>query len=68
MHYPFDKEKYVQLAKDSGLPAALTLLHRDLNEFERQAYNGDKTEMAARREEIFQIRKFARDLWEAKNN
>lgn len=58
-----DRAKYLEILKQSGLPAALTALHRDAEILEFETFEGPggyKPEMYALLEDV---RTFSRELW-----
>lgn len=60
----FDKEKYVRIMHQDGLPAALTALHRDQSLFEFQTFEGKEGFKPEDWREMSEVRTFSRELWE----
>lgn len=58
-----DKEKYIQLARNRGLNAALTALHLDTERWEYEAFEGDQGWKPEMWNELNEVRKFSRELW-----
>ncbi len=59
-----DREKYLQIARTHGPQVAITELHRDIERWEFESFEGEKgyqPEMIAQLEEI---RGFSRDIWQ----
>lgn len=64
MHLNFDRQKYLHILQDQGLPAALTALHHDLREWEFQAFEGDKGWQPDMWRDLEDVRSFSRELWD----
>jgi hypothetical protein len=62
--FKFDKEKYLDLVKAEGVPAALSALHHDTIEWEFQAFEGDRGYQPKMWAELQDVREFSRELWE----
>lgn len=60
---PFDREKYITLLQTEGLHPALTALHKDMEEWEREAFEDGKGFQPQLWEDLKLIRNFSRDLW-----
>jgi hypothetical protein len=60
----FNKEKYLQIAKSESPQAALTQLHRDTERWEYQTFEGNAGYQPQMWEELREVRKFSRELWE----
>jgi hypothetical protein len=60
----FNKDKYIQMSKSMGISATLTRLHEDIREWERESFEGEAGYQPEMVQEIVEIRKFSRELWE----
>lgn len=60
---PFDISKYELVFETEGLPAALTVLHRDINAFEEMCFEGSSDDMAKKKAEVESIRLYCRSMW-----
>jgi hypothetical protein len=60
---PFDREKYMGILHSEGLHPALTALHHDLEQWEREAFEDGKGFQPQLWEDLKLIRNFSRDLW-----
>ncbi len=47
-----------------GISATLTRLHEDIREWERESFEGEAGYQPEMVQEIVEIRKFSRELWE----
>ncbi|MBN23040.1 MAG: hypothetical protein CL678_17275 [Bdellovibrionaceae bacterium] len=61
-HLP-DKKKYEAILKTQGLSAALTELHREMNELEFESFEGAKGYQADLWEDIKVWRNYSVELW-----
>ena len=59
-----NKEKYLRIARDRGVHAALTELHRDTNEWELETFEGEKGWQPQLWESLKSVRDFSRELWD----
>lgn len=59
-----DKEKYLQIAKREGLPAAITALHREMEEIEQECMEGLGGFDSAVYDELKKWRAFSTELWD----
>ena len=62
--FNIDKEKYRQIARDQGIPAALTALHRDTEHWEWDTFEGNEGYKPTQFEALKSVREFSRELWE----
>lgn len=62
-HEPFQREKYLAVLESEGLSAALTCLHRDIEEIEFQAFDGTEGWKPELFEKLKSIRELSRELW-----
>jgi hypothetical protein len=60
-----DRAKYLQIAHQEGLAAALTALHRDTEQLEYQTFEGEQGYQEKLWNFLEDVRKFSRELWEA---
>ena len=60
----FDKEKYIEIIKSKGLPAALTALHHDLDLLENTTFEGRAGWQPEMWNAMHAMRDFSRDLWD----
>jgi hypothetical protein len=60
----FNKEKYLEHAKSQGISSAITLLQKDIIEWEHEAFEGEKGYNPEAWAELHSIRNFSRELWE----
>ncbi len=58
-----DREKYLVIARASGVNAALTALHRDVNEVEIDMFEGPKGYQPKVIPHLAEIRAFSEELW-----
>ena len=58
----FDRQKYLTLAQSQGYPAALTALHKDMERWEYQTFEGAKGYQPQAWEDLKEVRAFSRDL------
>ena len=61
--YFLDREKYLEIARTEGLPAAITTLHLDSEKLERETFEGQEGWQPALYEYSKQVREFSRELW-----
>ncbi|HUP56779.1 MAG TPA: hypothetical protein VM598_04950 [Bdellovibrionota bacterium] len=59
-----DKSKYLDLAREQGISAALTQLHRDMAIVEYQAFEGDRRAEPELLNQLNAMRDFSREIWE----
>ena len=59
-----NKEKYRQIARTEGTEAALTELHKDVDHWEWDTFEGDEGFKPAQFEALKEVRNFSRELWE----
>lgn len=64
MSLPFDKEKYLKIARSEGVNAALTQLHKDTTHWEVETFEGPAGWQPKQWDEISAVRTFSRELWE----
>jgi hypothetical protein len=62
--FSFDKEKYIRIVKSEGISAALTILHKDIYNWEYQSFEGDKGYQPQMWKDLHGVREFSRELWE----
>lgn len=62
--FKLDKDRYVQILNSKGVHEALTTLHRDTNEWEFRAFEGEKGYQPEMWHDLEDVRKFSRELWE----
>jgi len=62
--FVFDREKYLQLFKTRGATEALTLLQKDLIEWEYEAYEGEAGYQPEMWQKLEKVREFSRELWD----
>lgn len=60
----FDKEKYLQIMRSSGVNEAITLLHLDIKNWEVEAFEGEEGYQADMIQDLMDVRTFSRELWE----
>lgn len=61
---PFDREKYLQIAKTQGVNAALTALHIDVERMEYQTFEGQDGWKPEDWQKLHSVRDFSRELWQ----
>lgn len=59
-----DKSKYLEIARTSGVNAALTALHQDTNVWEIETFEGDQGYSPEMWKDLEEVRNFSRELWE----
>lgn len=60
----FNKEKYLHILKSTGYDAALTALHRDMESWEYQVFEGKAGYQPGLWKDVESIRQFSRNLWD----
>ncbi len=65
---PFQREKYLSILESEGLSAALTILHRDIEELEFQTFEGTEGWKPEVFEKLKSIRELSRELWNVQLN
>lgn len=58
-----DRQKYVNILKDEGLPSAITALHHDKEKMEQVTFEGNEGYQRRYWEHLEQYRQFSRELW-----
>lgn len=61
--FKIDREKYISLAKESGLSAAITALHHDTKEWEFETFEGQAGYQPEMLKVLESVREFSRELW-----
>lgn len=59
-----DKEKYLQIARTQGAEKAITELHRDMERWEFETFEGPEGYQPGMWKDLEEVRKFSRELWE----
>ncbi|MGZ3688352.1 MAG: hypothetical protein ACXWPM_07010 [Bdellovibrionota bacterium] len=62
--FKLNKEKYLTIARAQGAQVALTALHRDMNQWEIETFEGEKGWQPQMFEDLKSVRDFSRELWE----
>ena len=62
--FRFDKEKYIEIMKAEGIPAALTQLQKDTVKWEVEAFEGTKGYQPEMWGDLTEVRDFSRELWQ----
>jgi hypothetical protein len=62
--FKLNREKYLQILKNDGLPAALTTLHKDSERWEHETFEGPEGWQPEAWEALREVRAFSRELWE----
>ena len=62
--FKLDKQKYLAIAKNEGLPAAITALHHDKEKLEFQTFEGPTGYQRALWDYLEEVRQFSRELWD----
>jgi hypothetical protein len=62
--FKLDREKYLQILRQQGLSAAITLLHEDARELEFATFEGQAGYRPELWDELQAVRKFSRELWD----
>ena len=62
----FAKEKYLEMAKTDGLQNAVTQLHHDLWEIEKECFETDAGFQPELWKKLNELRLFSRELWDLK--
>lgn len=60
----FDREKYLRILKTDGPNAALTLLHAEMGEWEKDTFEGEKGYQPEMWKDLAEARQLSRELWE----
>jgi len=60
---PFDREKYINILNSEGLHPALTALHQDIEQWEKEVFEDGKGFQSQLWDDLKIIRNFSRDLW-----
>ena len=66
--FTFDKEKYIEILKAEGAPAALTQLQKDTIHWEIESFEGPKGYQPELWKSLAEVRSFARELWQLATN
>lgn len=66
MKISVDRDHWFQVAEKSGLSAALTRLEATIQEYEKNAFEGEKGFDPELYEGIKALRTLSRDLWESR--
>jgi hypothetical protein len=66
MEQDFNREKYLSVARSSGLNAAVTQLHQDLWELEYQCFENPNGFNPSQWKVLNHMRIFSRELWDLK--
>lgn len=61
--WQLDKEKYLKIAREQNLGAALTALHQEQRELENETFEGLSGWQPELYEKIKTLRDFSRELW-----
>ncbi len=61
---PFDREKYLQIAKTQSPQKAITQLHLDTERWEWESFEGEAGYQPAQFEALKSVREFSRELWD----
>ncbi len=59
-----NKAKYLDIAREQGVSAALTELHRDMAIVEYQAFEGDRRAEPELLNQLNAMRDFSREIWD----
>jgi hypothetical protein len=62
--FKFNREIYLQIAKNQGIGAALTQLQTDSMKWEYTAFEGTEGYQPKLWNDLYEVREFARELWE----
>ena len=62
--FAIDREKYIRLMKTEGHNAALTALHRDVERWEFETFEGRDGYRPDIWNELLHVRDFSRELWD----
>jgi hypothetical protein len=62
--FKIDREKYLRIAQSEGVSAALTRLHKDVEVWEHEAFEGKQGWQPAMWQELENVRAFSRELWD----
>ena len=62
--FNIDREKYLQIARNEGVNAALTRLARDTERWEWDTFEGEGGWKPNQFEAMRKVREFSRELWE----
>ena len=62
--FNFNKDKYIEIAKSEGVPAALTQLQKDTIAWEIEAFEGTKGYLPEMWKSLSDVRTFSRELWQ----
>jgi hypothetical protein len=63
MKAKLDRQKYLKLASDQGLNAAISALHTEMNKIEHESFEGAKGWQPELWESIKEYRTFSSELW-----
>jgi hypothetical protein len=59
-----DRKKYIDIMNRESVNAALTELHKDVRNWELEAFEGQKGWQPQMWDELAKVRSFSRELWE----
>ncbi len=59
-----DREKYLQIARTHGAQVALTELHRDIERWEFESFEGEKGYQPQMIDDLEKVREFSREIWQ----
>jgi hypothetical protein len=63
MTFELDRMKYIRIAQEQGVSAALTALHNDYREWEFDTFEGPEGWKPDQYEALRKVRAFSRELW-----
>ncbi len=61
--WQLDKDRYLRIAREQSISAALTALHQEQLQLERETFEGEKGWQPALFEKTKELREFSRELW-----
>ncbi len=64
MSFSFDRERYLEIARNESVEAALTALHRETTRWEIESFEGQKGWQPEMWKRLQAVRDFQRELWE----
>ena len=62
--FKLDREKYLEIFKNQGINAALTVLHHDKERYEQETFEGANGYQPQMWEDLIQFRNFSLELWD----
>ena len=63
MKATLDRQKYLRLAREKGLAAAITALHHEMHRLEQESFEGSRGWQPELWESIKEFRAFSQELW-----